>query len=260
MPLTLEQSLHLQKQFAAHIRDPLKIPRPSQISDQRMQVYRDLFFSSLSGFLDDTFTQLQVLIESQDSGSWRALNRAFFSAGAAQSPYFHRISQEFLKYLESSNQLDPALMALAYYEQTHFNVLMSESEPNEVVNRALEWALCSDDTLLSQCLRLRKDAQLLAVTHDIKSLQKVSVWDNSMATYFAIPSFFVFSKNRNNNVFSTQLTPMNAALLELIQAGVPPKAAFEYLAKTTSASVDQLQGFGLEYLRQSLGPLLCLQD
>ena len=54
MPLSLEESLALQKNFAAHIRSPDTVAKPSAIDDERMQVYRDLFFNSVKSFLNDS--------------------------------------------------------------------------------------------------------------------------------------------------------------------------------------------------------------
>ena len=104
MPLSLEESLALQKNFAAHIRSPDTVAKPQSIRDERMQVYRDLFFNSVKSFLNEAFPQLKKLI----GNTWVDLQRSFYRDYFAQSPYFHRISSEFLNYLQSEEPIDPA--------------------------------------------------------------------------------------------------------------------------------------------------------
>ena len=44
-----------QYEFAAHIRDPDRVPAPKGIEDRRMGVYRHLFFNNLRNLLGGMF-------------------------------------------------------------------------------------------------------------------------------------------------------------------------------------------------------------
>ena len=65
-----------QYAFAAHIRDPEANPRPDDVEERRMAIYRDLFFNNVEGFLTNTFP---VLRELMDDDHWMAMARDFYS-------------------------------------------------------------------------------------------------------------------------------------------------------------------------------------
>ena len=44
-----------QNEFMAHIREPEHNPKPNDIEDRRMAIYRDLFFNNIAGFISSVF-------------------------------------------------------------------------------------------------------------------------------------------------------------------------------------------------------------
>ena len=106
-----------QHAFANHIKDPENKPRPEDVDDRHMAVYRDLFFKNVMSFLDGTFP---VLAEIIGAHRWQQIGRDFFARHHNVSPYFLEISQEFLSYLENEFQpldSDPVyIYELAHYE------------------------------------------------------------------------------------------------------------------------------------------------
>lgn len=106
-----------QYAFAAHIRDPQHAPRPADVEDRRMNIYRELFFNNIDSFLADT---LPVLHRILPEANWTALVRDFMIRHRAHSPYFLDIPREFLRYLDEQRgecPEDPAfLRELAHYE------------------------------------------------------------------------------------------------------------------------------------------------
>ncbi|MBN7820898.1 DUF2063 domain-containing protein [Bowmanella yangjiangensis] len=110
---------HLSKQFAFanHIRDPETFPAPEDVEDRRMNIYRELFFNNVSGFVTNGFP---VLCSLYDDSTWQQLCRAFLAKHACRSPYFVDISKEFVEFIANEYALqpsDPPFMAeLAHYE------------------------------------------------------------------------------------------------------------------------------------------------
>lgn len=107
----------LQREFAAHLRNPDSYPAPEGIEDRRLDIYRSLFFNNVNGFLRQGFPVLHSLL---DRDRWQRLARAFFEKHASQTPYFLEIPQEFVRFLASgqgSEADDPVFMLeLAHYE------------------------------------------------------------------------------------------------------------------------------------------------
>jgi len=121
--------LELQTQLAAHLRNPDVMPAPAALNEQRLAVYRELFFNNVKGFLDTTFP---VCAEMLGEARWRELSRDFLAHYRAQSPYFLEIPREFLTFLETQYQPghdDPLyLYELAHYEWLELAVDIAEED------------------------------------------------------------------------------------------------------------------------------------
>ncbi|MEM7096999.1 MAG: putative DNA-binding domain-containing protein [Pseudomonadota bacterium] len=104
-----------QLDFSAHIRNPEKNPRPSDIEPRRMQIYLDLFFNNVNGFVTSTFPVLKSLMTQE---RWLRLVRDFFESHPSESPYFLQIAEEFLTFLHNQPQADlpEFILELAHYE------------------------------------------------------------------------------------------------------------------------------------------------
>lgn len=107
----------LQRQFAAHLRNPATHPAPQGIEERRLDIYRGLFFNNVNGFIQQGFP---VLFSILSASRWERLVRSFFEHHACQSPYFLEIPQEFVSFLASGQGAEeddpPFLLELAHYE------------------------------------------------------------------------------------------------------------------------------------------------
>ncbi len=107
----------VQAQLAAWIRDPDNAPAPQGVERRRLEVYRDLFYNNIEGFIRAAFPRLHSLYSEKQ---WRRLVRSFIAVHTCRSPYFREISREFLSYLEHEHwrtEADPPfLLELAHYE------------------------------------------------------------------------------------------------------------------------------------------------
>jgi hypothetical protein len=119
----------LQRQFAAHIRDPGRHAAPADVEDRRMKIYRELFFNNISSLLAGNFPVLRALC---DDTAWRALVRDFYSAHRCRTPLFPEVAREFLRYLQDTRghrpEDPPFLLELAHYEWTELALSLDERE------------------------------------------------------------------------------------------------------------------------------------
>lgn len=118
-----------QLEFAAHIRDPERNPRPTDVAEQRMGVYRDLFYNNIEGLLGSAFPVAKQVLASD---RWQRLVRGFISRHPSQSPHFLDISQEFLAFLgaggASEAGLPPFLLELCHYEWAELYLSVAEED------------------------------------------------------------------------------------------------------------------------------------
>lgn len=117
-----------QREFAAYIRDPEHNPVPEGIQEQRMAMYRELFFNNINGFLAGNFPVLRTLL---NDDQWFELAQDFFANHTSQSPYFSEIPEEFLYFLEHErdNANDyPFMLELAHYEWVEMALAIAKEE------------------------------------------------------------------------------------------------------------------------------------
>ena len=121
-----------QYEFAAHIRDPERYPRPGDVEERRMAIYRELFFNNVEGFLSGSFPVLRSLL---DDAAWTALGRDFFAHHQCHTPLFLEIPREFLHYLEQERETrdedPPFLYELAHYEWLELALAVAEDPAPE---------------------------------------------------------------------------------------------------------------------------------
>lgn len=118
-----------QYAFAAHIRDPENVPAPEGIETRRMAIYRQLFFNNLYSLLGTFFPVLRKIHTNQQ---WSGFVRGFMQRHQAQTPYFLRLPEEFLGYLQEEFEAGeddfPFLVELAHYEYAELALAVAEGE------------------------------------------------------------------------------------------------------------------------------------
>lgn len=106
-----------QMKMARFLRNPTAEAAPEGIEARRLQVYLDLVYNNIEGFIRGGFPVLHSLYDDQD---WHGLVRQFIDVHRCHTPYFLEISQEFLRFLMEDfepRECDPPFMAeLAHYE------------------------------------------------------------------------------------------------------------------------------------------------
>jgi hypothetical protein len=196
-----------QLEFAAHIRDPRIQPRPEDVEERRMAIYRDLFYNNVEGFICSGFPVLRELYKDDD---WHHMVRDFFIRHRCHTPYFLEISKEFLDYLDTEHQAGPDdppfLLELAHYEWVELALSVSEEEP-EWENIDLQGDLMQGRPALSPL------AWLLSYAYPVHKICPEFIPDapGEQTTYLIV------YRNRQNEVGFMELNPVTARLIHLIQ-------------------------------------------
>lgn len=117
----------LQRGLAQHLRDPQGTPSPPGIEERRLQIYRDLVYRNIKGFIDSTFP---VLCSLHSDEEWEVLVREFVREHRCHSPLFLEISEEFITFLSQreSDPQRPFMLELAHYEWLELAVDVAEGE------------------------------------------------------------------------------------------------------------------------------------
>ncbi|WP_237067241.1 HvfC family RiPP maturation protein [Microbulbifer guangxiensis] len=130
------QFQQMQREFAAHLRNPREHAPPAEIEDRRLAIYRDLIYNNIESFIASGFPVLRKLYSDSD---WHAMVRDFVHRHASQSPYFLQISEEFLHYLQSEREPHPCdppfLLELAHYEWVELALDVSDAEMPQGLKR-----------------------------------------------------------------------------------------------------------------------------
>lgn len=119
----------VQRQFAAHLRDPQANAAPPGIEDRRLQIYRELFYNNIEDCIANAFPVLRAI---SPDAAWHARVRDFYARHRSESPQFHQIAAEFLRYLDEERgehpDDPPFLRELAHYEWVELALAVADEE------------------------------------------------------------------------------------------------------------------------------------
>jgi len=105
-----------QRAFTDRIRDP-RAGLPNKVTAGRMRVYEHLLFNNIESFLLAGFPVCRKVLGQR---RWLKLVRAFYRDHVSHTPYFRRVPEEFLRYLQDEApagiELPEFLPELAHYE------------------------------------------------------------------------------------------------------------------------------------------------
>jgi uncharacterized protein len=119
----------LQRDFAAHLRDPGHAPAPPGIEERRLRIYRRLFINNIEDLLARGFP---VLVQLLGRDRWSVLVRDFYREHGCRTPYFHRLADEFVDYLGQGRSRRagdfPFMAELAHYERVELLVAQDPAD------------------------------------------------------------------------------------------------------------------------------------
>lgn len=195
----------VERSFTAHIRDHDK-PLPPGVSDERMDVYRGLFFRNIESFLGESFSVLRKILGDQ---RWAEIMRDYFSRHQATTPLFPRMPREFLLYLENLYEPrpddPPFMMQLAHYEWVDQEVRIDIREIDET-------GIDPEGDLLEGMPKLNPLARLLQYDWPVHRIGPDYMPQQQSHVYLVV------SRTRDDQNTFVELNQVSARLLDLLSA------------------------------------------
>ena len=204
MSLTLPATQALQYAFAAHLRDPQQAPAPAGIEDRRLQIYRDLFYNNIEGFLANAFPVIRRL---SDDADWHAWVRAFYARHPCHDPQLHGVASAFVDWLQGDMPgLPPWLPELAHYEWVELALDLSEASDEQTPHEP-------DGDLLAGVPVPSPLAWPLAYAWPVHRIGP----ELQPAEPPPQPTYLVVYRNRQDRVKFLEINAVTARLLQLIE-------------------------------------------
>ena len=201
-----------QDEFAAYIRDPENNPVPADVKEQRMVMYRELFFNNIEGFLSGNFPVLRKVLSDRQ---WFALVQDFFAKHPCKSPHFSQIPEEFLDYLQNerdSSEDLPFMLELAHYEWVEMALSIARED----------FISCDQNTddLINRNIALSPLAWPLVYQYPVQKIAPafLPLEAPEQAT------FLIIYRNSEDDVNFIEITSITYRLLEIIQEHEKPLA------------------------------------
>ena len=197
----------VQRAFAAHIREPSVHPAPADIEDRRMNIYRELFYKNIEGFISSGFPILRKLYSDTD---WHQMVRDFIHRHQSQTPYFLEISEEFLSYLDDEREpqsCDPVFaLQLARYEWAELALFVAEQDTPED-------AVSADHSLIDHIPVLSPLAWSMVFDYPVHQIGETFRPEQPSEQ----PVCLVVYRNRQDKVAFLEANPVTARFLELCE-------------------------------------------
>ena len=213
-----------QDVFSAYIRDPQNNAPPADVNLQRMQMYRELFFNNIEGFLSGNFPVIRKIIS---DSNWLELVQDFFSKHPCKSPHFSKVPEEFLNYLNNerdSSKDFPFMLELAHYEWVE--MALSIAKYDTTIYNA------PPHNLLNTSVTLSPLAWPLAYQYPVHKIGP-DFLPNAIPQQ---PTFLIVYRNKDDAVNFIEITPITYRLLEIIQEQNQPLLVEEYLNQVARES------------------------
>ena len=201
--------LFMQKQyeFASHIRNPEKYPRPTDVDAQRMGIYNELFYNNVEDFMATSFPVMRSIM---DDAAWHTLIRDYFEHHRSTTPLFPEMPREFLKYLENEREAQesdfPFLLELAHYEWVELALSLLDQDIEDIKVNA-------DGDLLNGVPVLSPLAWPLTYQYPVQKIAPDFIPEQPGET----ATFLLVYRDNNDEIHFLDINPVTARLLQLIQ-------------------------------------------
>ena len=236
-----------QLTMARYLRDPQRQPAPAGVEPRRLQIYQDLVYNNIEGFISGGFPVLRSLYQDSD---WHQLVRTFIEGHRCHTPYFLEISQEFLQFLMqdySPRDCDPPFMVeLAHYEWVELAL--------DVSQEVLPAAVAVDD-MLATVLQLSPLAWLLSYQFPVHR-----IGPGFRPAEVVEPTYLVVYRDREDTVRFMELNAATARLVEIIRDNSTATAVelLVELAGELGMAEESILAYGAEQLQQLIAQSVVL--
>lgn len=232
-----------QAQFTAHLRQPLRHAKPSHTQASGMAIYREIVFRNFHASVSACFPVLHSILGKR---RFRQLVRTCFYSQTFNSPLFHEIPAEFVRFL----QTDPAVESLpgytsqlAHYEWLELAVARQVcTEPQT----SAECLVTEASALAPLCLRLPCAHRLLHYDYPVHRLSRKQSRLPAESTYLLI---------YRTPAYEVRFMQINAMTYQLLQAlNTHPSSTLSHLQRLCTdfphIPADAVIQFGLATLYQ----------
>lgn len=206
-----------QHAFTAHIRDPKNNPKPNNVNEERMAVYREGVYKNIFESASVCFPVCQTILSEHD---WDVVIRKFVANHQASSPIFRDIPLELVKFLNSDTDTPDHIKQLAHYEWVELAISMQKSDATV------------DNIILSNTTDLLNEVPVLAPAHMLLQydypVHKISA--QFKPQQIENTQLLVF-RNESFAISFIELNTMTYALLNIIKEGASGKRALTLLAE-----------------------------
>lgn len=191
----------VQQQFVAYLRSPEQQQKPADVAQERLDVYRELLFNNVSGFVSSAFPVLKSLYSEQ---AWQQRLQLFFAGYRCENPLFLSIAHSFLDFLQQQYQPqsdDPVFMLeLAHYEWLELELATRKAAVGSVVNN-----------VQTEALQFSELASVQAYQYPVQQICPDFQPTEPQA------SFLLIHRNVDDEVKFTALNQLTTLLLQLLQ-------------------------------------------
>ena len=230
--------LALQTSFTQHLRNPDTYGVPEGLDERRVGVYSELIFHNISALMSEFFPVLKQMLDEQ---SWDDLIREFFINWRAETPYFPRLAEEFLRFLTSrpgTNHEPEYLTPLAHYEWLELYLFIHEDElPTQPLD---------EDVLANHSIKLTELAVPAAYEFPVHQIRKD--WSEQQS-----PTYLLVFRDKSDSVRFFELSPLAYELLAAIMAsenGINATSWLKQKAKELGQDQQVFVDFGMDLLKQ----------
>ncbi|GAA0792541.1 DNA-binding domain-containing protein [Marinobacterium sediminicola] len=200
--------IRCQRRFAEQIRNP-ELSLPEGIEARRMQVYVELFFNNIAGFLEGAFPVYRSLC---DDPFWQAEIRRFMQEYGSKSPLFRDLALAYRDYVENTRRPQPEdppfLQELLHYEWVELALDIAEEDP------FMDWppATINPDQLLREHPVVSPLAWSFGYQWPVHRINSSFCPDQPAEQ----PSWLLVYRNREDKVKFIELNALSARLLWLL--------------------------------------------
>lgn len=187
--------IELQMAFGRAIRDPHEQVLIANVSDRQLSIYRELFWNNFQTVISSAAPVAQAVLP---DNSWTELLHTFWRDYRAKTPEYTQLPFEFAEWLrtEAGNWKNswPWLGDLVTWEIAELAAMFAE-----------------DGTTPMSGVALHPSVQLLAFNWPVHRLS------TSWVPESPLPTFLSCYRTASDGIDFIELTPLSAALLDLIQ-------------------------------------------
>ncbi len=238
---TLPRFQKEQYAFTASIRQPTGQFYPSNKAPYRMEVYQKLLFNNIKSLVSACFPILTSLV---DDDYWTEIIYAFLQRHRALTPYFHKIPEEFIDFLQQEWPITltapPFLMELAHYEWVELALDLSNDDISSLNFSAEQAFLHTHYQISPLAWSLRYNFSV----HKI-GLDYIPIAKETTATHIVV------YRNSDDKVEFMLLNTVTAKLLEIFSSPCEGKVALVKIATELAyAEPDKILANGLDIIKQ----------